>query len=698
MQDIKQVSNTNLITASIPVWCSALGTRLHLPLIQRNFVWKPEQIAFLWDSILRGFPLGTLLVVPVKGGVDVKQSSKIQTVHDGWLLLDGQQRSRAIKGGIQFHEENGFRVWVGVNSKPANPKLLFDVKVTTQQHPFGFDSHFKPLRMHQRMMAYDQFEQEQAHKEKPLTLGLTSSRPYSANGTEYFPIDSFFNKSRDYSLSTMTNSPALQAALEGVKRYQIVATTVEPDILFETNDTQYTNNDDANLPVELLFERVGSGGTRLSNEDYAYSLIKQRMPDAHIVVEHALRDPDIGALFSPLSIISIALRLSCSFSEEGKRETDDIHYSKANIFQIIENAYNRKFIQEEIVEANRLSEVLTYIVCSLSYRSHDNPYGLPVSLLRALPISFWQLLVIWKWRKPSSTPLSDNEAMQLIAFALVWLLYSPNTKTARRITRSCVAQLREDSSLSVDWLCEQFCSHIHDEEGNQQTVYAGLFSPEDLQDSMANVYCQKVPTLKSKSWRLQCLADAFETPENAAAATKCFSSFWYNKKLLLWFQRHYLNNITEQKKVKISSHITPFDYDHIIPQNYWAKASTSKGKQLLRLPHYDYKTHHNAHLQLGNSIGNYQLLSFADNRAKQDVDYQDFIEGFSGNPKESLFIDEEMNQAFLSTPSLKNKHVWNDATVVAFQSAVELRICGLYTAFYDFMKSADLTAAFLKTR
>ena len=32
-----------------------------LPTLQRGFVWKPYQIEMLWDSILRGYPIGSLL-------------------------------------------------------------------------------------------------------------------------------------------------------------------------------------------------------------------------------------------------------------------------------------------------------------------------------------------------------------------------------------------------------------------------------------------------------------------------------------------------------------------------------------------------------------------------------------------------------------------------------------------------------------
>ena len=32
---------------------------VELPSIQRGFVWKPKQIEDLWDSILRGYPIGS---------------------------------------------------------------------------------------------------------------------------------------------------------------------------------------------------------------------------------------------------------------------------------------------------------------------------------------------------------------------------------------------------------------------------------------------------------------------------------------------------------------------------------------------------------------------------------------------------------------------------------------------------------------
>ena len=37
-----------------------------LPAIQREFVWKPEQIERLFDSLMQGYPFGTFLLWRVK--------------------------------------------------------------------------------------------------------------------------------------------------------------------------------------------------------------------------------------------------------------------------------------------------------------------------------------------------------------------------------------------------------------------------------------------------------------------------------------------------------------------------------------------------------------------------------------------------------------------------------------------------------
>ena len=51
-----------------------------LPSVQRGFVWRPSQIENLWDSLLRGYPIGAFVMSPKEN-------------NGSFEMLDGQQRA-----------------------------------------------------------------------------------------------------------------------------------------------------------------------------------------------------------------------------------------------------------------------------------------------------------------------------------------------------------------------------------------------------------------------------------------------------------------------------------------------------------------------------------------------------------------------------------------------------------------------------
>lgn len=102
-----------------------------LPAIQREFVWKPEQICRLFDSLMQGYPFGTFLfwrVEPEKSA-EFKFFGFVQHFHErdaahcpelGTLpnreltaVLDGQQRLTALniglRGSMAIKEPNKWR-------------------------------------------------------------------------------------------------------------------------------------------------------------------------------------------------------------------------------------------------------------------------------------------------------------------------------------------------------------------------------------------------------------------------------------------------------------------------------------------------------------------------------------------------------------------------------------------------------------
>lgn len=89
-----------------------------LPAIQREFVWKPEQIARLFDSLMQGYPFGTFLFWKVESGNSNKYKfyafvcdyherdnphcPQLPVFHQTELtaVLDGQQRLTALNIGL----------------------------------------------------------------------------------------------------------------------------------------------------------------------------------------------------------------------------------------------------------------------------------------------------------------------------------------------------------------------------------------------------------------------------------------------------------------------------------------------------------------------------------------------------------------------------------------------------------------------
>lgn len=66
----------------------------HLALVQRDEVWDDVRTRQLLDSLLRGYPIGSLLLGRVHEDAMTK-AGEVVSDHD-WLILDGQQRMKAF--------------------------------------------------------------------------------------------------------------------------------------------------------------------------------------------------------------------------------------------------------------------------------------------------------------------------------------------------------------------------------------------------------------------------------------------------------------------------------------------------------------------------------------------------------------------------------------------------------------------------
>ncbi|MEU1686867.1 DUF262 domain-containing protein [Micromonospora sp. NPDC005707] len=94
------------------------SAEIMLPEIQREYVWKPTQVAKLMDSIYRGYPFGSLLFWQTDEVPETRDMSvggpEVKPLRPPLFLLDGQQRLTSLHrvfnnhpdAQVVFHVEN----------------------------------------------------------------------------------------------------------------------------------------------------------------------------------------------------------------------------------------------------------------------------------------------------------------------------------------------------------------------------------------------------------------------------------------------------------------------------------------------------------------------------------------------------------------------------------------------------------------
>ncbi len=143
-----------------------------LPAIQREFVWKPEQIVRLFDSVMKGYPIGSFLFwsVPAARTKDYSFYHFVQDYHerdarhnqkaaltgssDVTAVLDGQQRLTALYigllGSYSFRKPRAWktspnaypkqRLYLCVTRLATDGELEFDLRFRESQSDFEHDA------------------------------------------------------------------------------------------------------------------------------------------------------------------------------------------------------------------------------------------------------------------------------------------------------------------------------------------------------------------------------------------------------------------------------------------------------------------------------------------------------------------------------------------------------------------------------
>jgi uncharacterized protein with ParB-like and HNH nuclease domain len=256
-----------------------------LPNIQRPFVWSEDQICRLFDSILREYPISTLLVWKTTSAIrrrkfidnwkDTLRLSDFYVPEDTkkkCLVLDGQQRLQSL--------------WIGLCGSYEGRELFFDILSGEVAAPDDVKYKFRfltPVVEFPWVRFKDLVFTTKKKRELQEEVESTASIPLS---------DAEKNKVTDH-----------LDLIDRTFKMDEVITYQELDSI--DNPTLYTEDD-----VVEVFIRANSGGTRLGKSDLLFSLLSASWEVADEEMEDLLESLNKhGFLFDRDFVLKTSLAL-----------------------------------------------------------------------------------------------------------------------------------------------------------------------------------------------------------------------------------------------------------------------------------------------------------------------------------------------------------------------------------------------------
>lgn len=354
-----------------------------LPAIQREFVWKPEQICRLFDSLMQGFPVGSCLFWKIEKATTAQFTfyGFVRDYHEKdqpycpplgaapqesvTAVLDGQQRLTALNIGLRgsLATKAPYKRWSSPDAFPKT-QLYLDLGAAPE--------------VEERNLAY-RFEF--------LTEAQAKSSP---TNDIWFRVRDVFEMKDPYAVINylgQNNLAANQGAVEKLSRLQKVIHT-DPVIAF------YQEKDQEIEKVLNIFIRTNSGGTVLSYSDLLLSIASSQWQgrDARQEIRNLvdeLNDTRHGFNFSKDFVLKAGLMIA-DIGSVGFKVTN---FNRGNM-QVLEQEWDR------ISNALKLTADLV------------GSFGISRDNLRAdsalLPIAYYLAMRGFEWGFVSSTVHGDD--------------------------------------------------------------------------------------------------------------------------------------------------------------------------------------------------------------------------------------------------------------------------------------------------
>jgi hypothetical protein len=680
-----------------------------LPVIQRGSVWKPKQIIDLWDSLLRGMPMGSLMYSPMpadilvrKVGGQVLEKSKAGTIG----LIDGQQRTLAMLiAWNHAGERMDRRIWVDFSDKPGDENL-FRFHVTTKNQPFGFqkaspstklpmgerrDARLKFEATHGAVDLSQEFLFENAsphHSKCPLEVRVLIElwRVLKGNSALWIQhvqqmVQRFDSAKLSTAEQTQIHSTISRFASALERMFQLNVPLIKVDLDFFSGDDAAVATDESNdPPLAILFKRIGTGGTPLSDADYVYSVIKHRIPETYTLVEELHRPGNIARLLSATDVVMTAVRLGAAeFSGSASKPlTDWESPNKQDFHRLIKHP---GFLIDgflPLIKTTALTQAFDALGILLEYERDTNPNGIPSHAFPLLNRPLVQVLLRWIRIAQRSHPVDLSAVLSksrsdVLRFVMYWQLCVTDPRKASLLAWEVLASTKPETGFPD---CDMYRIFL------DKKVAVPVVSPAWIKKTKRDVAFSPTDLSRLRGWT------RFDTRQ-ATTAEKLVIDFYqrwwgngrtYVHPLLLWLQRDTVSGF-EGSPVAGRDEDTPYDYDHICPANHWGNWTGEKGAD--RLINFLVDGDGNGHWRVGNSIGNMRVWQSEKNRSDGAAAPSKKLELDNLETRSALRAQSSIDATQIAGwKDCSGERSWNDARVKAFQQVVEQRAFALYERFY----------------
>lgn len=625
------------------------SVEVQIPVLQRGLVWKPKQVEFLWDSLLRRFPVGTFTLSET---IPNEQNKTTDYLYD---LMDGQQRFNAISLGYNQPDETSISVlWLDLEPEiPAESTRDYFIKVTTDAHPWGYknDEECTRLNTSEKRSALQAFGMKGKNiYNEPISLSQTW--PYyaktpiplycflnaSTENEETFCDDvirlaeaSSFLKCKQIALENKRDSiKKLFSVFRSLEQYEIGCVVLPAEVL-ERERIKSSKKDEA-TSLEVLFTRLNTGGTRISLEDLNYSAIKAYWPE---IKER--NDKWAAKYMSPSKLAMLTFRLALTTPEDNYFK----HVLSIKEIRAVSLKENEK--QKVLDVYKKLPNILNRIDEWLDVTLSDDsrtPAVLRTSIAHNSP-EVYLLFMYFAHEDLEGRLQIEPKYMKALAFTLHWLYANDKNNAVKAIFTRCKEKKKKKEEITIESIKHGISRAQHD--------------------------CFVLHVYSSDEYKR--LGQNYKSSPRFRAWKQLFNRVsWYGtneaKEILLFAQRRYLNthfsNYDPARVDLWESYNRPWDYDHIIPQE-WIVGKRNKYRESCK--------------QWLWAIGNIAAISFEINRGKGNrSNYTEYEKN-----KEALLFD-------IRTKELTNEITKDDAQSNLFAEVTFERMCKIYEVVYDVVK------------